>query len=357
LGRAWLPEFSRRFEDAVFVSSAAESSWLAEGGGQRLYRWPRPSRLARSGLAMFGDPGDTYYGDGGWPSGATLEATAQQDVPLPLPVHAVWTARSAQWSHRELLASFAGGENSPSRSRLFRIFGDAGASQTEVPGSVYLTRDNHWRRALHPRPDVAVHGRANRVPIQEASELMYRSKLCFVLDGDQPNTQRIVEAVAHGCIPLVVSSRWVPPFRRLVAWHKFAIFIREEEVDRLPALLEELSNQPQRLESMHGQLRSASHALIHGGSERWSYGFNAFLIAELNQRREEGIMRQNWRRTAAAAAPDQRRRSQLCGKQGQQHRCTTQRRFTWYRGSHNSSSPDFWQEWMLPAEDEGDHGQ
>lgn len=341
LGRTWLPEFSRRFPDAVFITHAAESRWLAEGGGQALYHgMARPGGQSPEAASLL---------DEDWPEegGSVEEATAQHDVPLPLPVHALWTARSSLWANRDVLACFAGSLNSPVRHALFGIFGDASSSAGDDVGSTYLSR-GRWHRARRPRRGVQLHGSVRRLRISEASELMYRSKLCLVPDGDQPNTQRLVEAAAHGCVPLVISSRLLPSFRRLIAWRKCAIFIREEEVNRLPDLLDELERTPQVLEAMHEHLEFLAEALLHGGL-RQTFAFQVFLLAELSQRKEEGVV--YWqRRQRNGNAPLRGVKAKRRSAPQRGSRVMAAQWFT--RGGENSSSPSFWEAFLLPPEDE-----
>merc|ERR1712232_1364469 len=130
----------------------------------------------------------------------------------------------------------------------------------------------------------------SRLRIRDASELMYSSRLCFIPDGDQPNTERLVEAAAHGCVPLVISSKLVPSFRRQIAWRKCAIFLREEDVDRLPDLLVELDRSPEFIRDMHDRLEMLTYALAYGGMLQQTWGFHAFLMVELAHRREEGVL-------------------------------------------------------------------
>lgn len=377
LGRQWLPEFSRRFRDAVVVTYAAESSWLTKGSGQALNYWssPAPSEPPDGNKV----PGATILEER-WPQEDEDEATAQQDIPLPLPVHALWTPRSSRWDGRDLLAFFAGSLNSPVRHALFRLFGDAAASeamsagvgalppqisdpscQDSLSGNIvpstaagstaagstgwYLYR-GQWRSASRPRKHIELFGSATRLRISQASDMMYRSRFCFVPDGDQPNTQRLVESVAHGCLPVVISSRWVPPFRRLISWRDCAIFIREDEIDRLPDLLDELEGSPELLRQMHGRLEMLAQVLVHGGIKQQTWWYPVMLLAELRHRREEGFLLN--RQQIGAAQQQQRRprrRRNPAGPRG-----VRGREFIWWRGSQNSSSPGFWEEFLLPPE-------
>jgi len=331
------------------MSHAAESSWISDGGGQSLYYWGRRngtgSRPSAPPIAGTRSPERNVLREE-WPRGGVLEPTAQQDIPLPLPVYSLWTPRSSDWDGRDVFACFAGALNSNVRQTLFHLFGDKDAPR-DLDWPAYRWRDR-WHRAAFPREDVHLHGSSTRLRIQDASDLMYRSRLCLVPDGDQPNTERLVEAVAHGCVPLVISSRLVPPFRRLITWRACAIFLREEDAQWLPELFDELERQPELLREMHGRLEMLSHALVHGGVRQQSWGYPMFVMAELIHRKEEGVA---LRRLAAARgeagssggapAPPAPRPGPRIGEKV--------RKFEWFQGgAARSNDPNFWKLFMLP---------
>eukprot|EP00929_Paragymnodinium_shiwhaense_P059891 TRINITY_DN29962_c0_g1_i1.p1 TRINITY_DN29962_c0_g1~~TRINITY_DN29962_c0_g1_i1.p1 ORF type:complete len:954 (+),score=220.45 TRINITY_DN29962_c0_g1_i1:49-2910(+) len=282
-GRHLMPTFAKRFPEAVYVTSAAESSWLQNTeAGNALYWWPRPQEQVAWGPALKSTGPKirpSRYYERGLP-----EPVLPQDVPLPLPILSEWTDRSEEWTSRDVFAVFAGQLVSPERRALLEVFGD----DNDIGADFQDGHSSPSRPKLQGRrhADVQIHIK-RRLPIHEFTELLYRSKLCLVPDGDQPNTERLVQAAAHGCVPVVLSSRLQPPFWRFLDWTKFAIFVRADEIPNLPAILEQLKQSDAMLRKMHSRLRAVAAALRWGGAEPTSF-FDKLLLAELaNEARQE----------------------------------------------------------------------
>jgi hypothetical protein len=60
---------------------------------------------------------------------------------------------------------------------------------------------------------------------QSMADLMRRSKFCLVPSGDTPNTSRLFDALAAGCIPVIISQLVSLPFDDIIPWHLMAIVI------------------------------------------------------------------------------------------------------------------------------------
>ncbi len=70
------------------------------------------------------------------------------------------------------------------------------------------------------------HSQSSETYIQEISS----SKFCLVMRCDDPQTSRFYDAVAAGCIPVIISDGWhqiVAPFRNRINYHSFTITIPE----------------------------------------------------------------------------------------------------------------------------------
>lgn len=264
-GRHFMPTFASLFPTAVVVTNAADSSWLrTSADGTRLFWWKTSPMYGASRSQEFPQlslaaerPTSLYY------SSCLPEPVTILDIPLPLPIASQWTEASGEWESRDLFAVFVGQLVSNERKALLHVFGEYGETETIYPGV-----------RLHIQ---------KRLPIHEFSALMHRSKLCLVPDGDQPNTERLAEAAAHGCVPVVISSRLQPHFHGFIDWKKCAIFVRSSEVARLPELLDELRSQPALLREMHGRMRGLAAALVWGFGQHSPF-YTRLLLAELSRR-------------------------------------------------------------------------
>ncbi|XP_078429365.1 putative glycosyltransferase At3g07620 [Wolffia australiana] len=91
-------------------------------------------------------------------------------------------------------------------------------------------------------PDMKVFGplkrRARRYnATMSYSEYMKRSKFCICARGYEVHSPRVVEAILKGCVPVIVSDNYVPPFFEVLDWDKFSVAIKEEDVPRLKEIL------------------------------------------------------------------------------------------------------------------------
>jgi len=81
-------------------------------------------------------------------------------------------------------------------------------------------------------PDVSVGGF-----IEEYFEVMGNSHFCVVPEGTSSWTNHLFESFFAGCIPLIVSDRFVLPFQDLIEWDKVSIRWPQDEVDKNPQSL------------------------------------------------------------------------------------------------------------------------
>lgn len=61
-------------------------------------------------------------------------------------------------------------------------------------------------------------------------ELLRTTTFCFVVRGDSTSSSRFFDALASGCIPIVVSDWIYLPFQNLIDYSRFCIFVRDSEV-------------------------------------------------------------------------------------------------------------------------------
>ena len=119
----------------------------------------------------------------------------------------------------DLLASFLGRNCHPVRARLLAL--------PPTPG--ILVEDTSDYNAF-------THEEAGREERQRRYyEICLRSKFILCPRGAGPNSIRLFEALKLGIAPVILSDAWVPC--EGPRWDEFAVFIPEQDVDQLPAIL------------------------------------------------------------------------------------------------------------------------
>ena len=75
----------------------------------------------------------------------------------------------------------------------------------------------------------------------EYSEHLARSKFCLAVPGDGYSA-RYVDAVLHGCIPVVVMDNVEEAFESVFDHKQFSIRINESDIERTPEILRSIPN-------------------------------------------------------------------------------------------------------------------
>lgn len=125
-------------------------------------------------------------------------------------------------SQRPTLAFFAGGVHGPIRTVLLE----------------------HWE---NKDEDISVH---KYLPKGVSYyEMMRKSKYCLCPSGYEVASPRIVEAIYTGCVPVLISEHYVPPFSDVLNWKSFSVAVSTRDIPNLKRILSSIS--PRQYIRMH----------------------------------------------------------------------------------------------------------
>lgn len=111
------------------------------------------------------------------------------------------------------------------------------------------------------------------------------SRFCFAIAGRKGGaTRKFYDAVAHGCIPVVIMDQWrfsFSPFSGHVRHEDYAIFVPEERwLNDLPGVIRELEDMPyHKLAVRYRALRDVAPFLVYDRPD--SHALGAVLLWEL----------------------------------------------------------------------------
>ncbi|XP_057438196.1 probable glycosyltransferase At5g03795 [Lotus japonicus] len=144
-------------------------------------------------------------------------------------------------SKRSVLAFFAGGLHGPIRPPLLE----------------------HWE---NKDEDMQVH---QYLPKGISYyDMLRKSKFCLCPSGYEVASPRLVEAIYTGCVPVLMSDSYVPPFSDVLNWKSFSLEVSVKDIPRLKEIL--LSVTPRqyiRMQRRVGQIRR--HFEVHSPPRRF----------------------------------------------------------------------------------------
>jgi len=65
--------------------------------------------------------------------------------------------------------------------------------------------------------------------IKKATEGMRASKFCLNIAGDTPSSNRLFDAIASHCVPVIISDKIELPYEDVIDYSEFCIFVRTSD--------------------------------------------------------------------------------------------------------------------------------
>ncbi|KAH6824369.1 Exostosin family protein [Perilla frutescens var. hirtella] len=196
----------RLLQERLVEFLKGRKEWKQFGGRNHLILAHHPNSMLfareKLGSAMF-----VLADFGRYP---TEIANIEKDVIAPYKhmVRTIPAANSPSFSERPILVYFQGA--------IFRK--DGGAIRQEL---FYLLKDE---KDVHfTFGSVQAHG------ISKAGRGMASSKFCLNIAGDTPSSNRLFDAIASHCVPIIISDDIELPFEDVLDYSEFCIFIRASD--------------------------------------------------------------------------------------------------------------------------------
>ncbi|RDX69590.1 putative glycosyltransferase, partial [Mucuna pruriens] len=99
-------------------------------------------------------------------------------------------------------------------------------------------------------------------------EMMRKSKFCLCPSGYEVASPRVVEAIYTGCVPVLISDHYVPPFNDVLNWKSFSVEVSVKDIPKLKEILLNISpRQYIRMQRRIAQVRR--HFEVHSPPKRF----------------------------------------------------------------------------------------
>lgn len=72
-------------------------------------------------------------------------------------------------------------------------------------------------------------GSVQKDGINKATQGMHSSKFCLNIAGDTPSSNRLFDAIASHCVPVIISDDIELPYEDMLDYSKFCIFVRASD--------------------------------------------------------------------------------------------------------------------------------
>ncbi|XP_043699314.1 probable arabinosyltransferase ARAD1 [Telopea speciosissima] len=101
-------------------------------------------------------------------------------------------------------------------------------------GAIYRKDGGYIRQELFYllKDEKDVHfsfGSVNKGGINKASQGMHSSKFCLNIAGDTPSSNRLFDAIASHCVPVIISDEIELPYEDVLDYSEFCIFVRTSD--------------------------------------------------------------------------------------------------------------------------------
>ncbi|XVE90255.1 hypothetical protein DITRI_Ditri20bG0064300 [Diplodiscus trichospermus] len=101
-------------------------------------------------------------------------------------------------------------------------------------GAIYRKDGGHARQELYYllRHEKDVHfsfGSVQKNGVNKASQGMHSSKFCLNIAGDTPSSNRLFDAIASHCVPVIISDEIELPYEDVLDYSEFCIFVRTSD--------------------------------------------------------------------------------------------------------------------------------
>ncbi|KAG2454703.1 hypothetical protein HYH02_000540 [Chlamydomonas schloesseri] len=264
-----VPEWVVPYSDAVY--GPRHDDFHRAGSGATA---PQPTSPAHGDGAANGGDGDDRDRDGGGGGGGGAHPQARSSLPQPPPV---------ELPERNITFFFSGGIRPEQlyysqgvRQAVMRMVsgsgGKAGTDRGGKEGEGGLAEEftGAWRR-----PDFIISTAG-----QHSQVLMVASRFCLAPSGWGWGL-RLLQAVACGCVPVVVQDSVYQPLWDVVPYEEFAVVVPRAQLHRLPQLLDAVT--PEQLARLQAGLVTWHRAFLYRHHSPAGLAFN-YTLAALKKR-------------------------------------------------------------------------
>ncbi|KAK4359654.1 hypothetical protein RND71_021883 [Anisodus tanguticus] len=205
---------NRKLQDRVVEFLTSRDEWKLNGGADHLIvaHHPNSMLVARKklGSAMF------VLADFGRYQAETANIEKDVIAPYKHMVRKLDADNSPSFGQRDILVYFQGA--------IYRK--DGGTIRQEL---YYLLKDE---KDVH-----FTFGSIKSNGVREAGRGMASSKFCLNIAGDTPSSNRLFDAIAIHCVPVIISDDIELPFEDVLDYSKFCIFVHSSDAVRKGYLL------------------------------------------------------------------------------------------------------------------------
>ncbi|MED6164448.1 hypothetical protein PIB30_090211 [Stylosanthes scabra] len=98
--------------------------------------------------------------------------------------------------------------------------------------------------------------------------MLRKSKFCLCPSGYEVASPRVVESIYTGCVPVLISDHYTPPFSEVLNWKSFSIEVSLKDIPKLKEILMSISPRKYiKMQRRVGQIRR--HFEVHNPPRRY----------------------------------------------------------------------------------------